>query len=1070
MSDVRFGSVRVSWLTAAGFAAALAPLPVVAGAFIDNGVVMLGVNDQGNLNVDGGPPSAGDTTTVGLRYIPTGSEATAPGCLCEGWGVADAISGVAGEANRDTGINNIAVQSFSADAHTATSVVTVGSTFRVTHYYHPSASPNLYQVDVTIENISSDKVDVRYRRNMDWDIEPTVFDEYATIQVGTAENIIHTSDDGFASSNPLVSDSLVLRGNDPRPVTFGEMTDSGPYDHGALFDFDFGRVAVGGKVQFVTFYGAAGNETEADAALDSVGAEAYSYGQPAENSYGDYTRGEPNTFIFAFKGIGGSQIFNPLNFSNTASRTVVDPGDQVTYKLCFDNARNEADVTGVTMTVQVPELATFIDASGSPTVEGTQLLWNVGAVAAGAPEHCEQMTLAIDAPRAQTVATSAVLDSNETEPVTRTARVDVVAVGLDYTLAPAGPEPDSKVTYKLCYDNLSGTQPLAASSLTASVPTGLNFVSASGSGAYIADRGVVAWNIGTLDAYAEGQCEQLKLQLAADMQRGAVATSTATLTFTDAQEIDPVVREAVLTVAPMPVTPVSPARPVQPGELVPLEMCYSNQGFDTVYHNVTLTIAIAEGATLESYPDGGQVRDGKVTWDIGTIEANAAQVCTGIVVSVDETLRGSTLVSNAVLSNLTASAVDSTPSARFKQRARVPRGSSTTAAAEPGTIHVERRFTIPVALHPALRFETTGLPTDATGERYQAQLVAAGGDGTYTWAIVDKIASPDLKAWSQFDPAMLDNLSVDGQTGLLLWDPLPTAPVSGTLYVDIAVQVVDGSGDAAIATYRYTGPFTRVADPLAITTADLPTQSTGSRYEAQLAAAGGEGAYTWSLVSADASPDLQAWSEFDPATLADLSLDAATGLLTWDPLPSAPDSGSNYVDITVQVADAGGEYARTTYRYSGPFTSVSQPLTITTADLSDQQVGGRYQVSLEAGGGDGTYTWSLVSVEASSGLTAWSGYSPTMLSSLSVSPQGLLVWDPLPAVPEDDDLYIEFTVRVADGSGREATAVFKYTDPTIGITQGGGGCALGNGRDADPTLPALVLLSLLYLSRRRSHR
>ena len=45
------------------------------GEVISNGVVQLGVNCYGSL-VAGG---------VGLKYLPTGSEAIAVACLCEGW-------------------------------------------------------------------------------------------------------------------------------------------------------------------------------------------------------------------------------------------------------------------------------------------------------------------------------------------------------------------------------------------------------------------------------------------------------------------------------------------------------------------------------------------------------------------------------------------------------------------------------------------------------------------------------------------------------------------------------------------------------------------------------------------------------------------------------------------------------------------------------------------------------------------------------------------------------------------------------------------------------------------------
>ena len=60
----------------------------------------------------------------------------------------------------------------------------------------------------------------------------------------------------------------------------GNAVDSGPADHGALFDFNFGSVAPGAQVKFTIFYGAAANQQAAMTALGAVGAEAYSLGKP----------------------------------------------------------------------------------------------------------------------------------------------------------------------------------------------------------------------------------------------------------------------------------------------------------------------------------------------------------------------------------------------------------------------------------------------------------------------------------------------------------------------------------------------------------------------------------------------------------------------------------------------------------------------------------------------------------------------------------------------------------------------------------------------------------------------
>lgn len=233
-----------------------AELVEVSQAIIDNGTVQLGVNAEGHLNVPGGSASSGTgTTRVGLRFLPTGAEATAPGCLCEGWGVADASSGVTGYANVATdGVVNIVPVSLRANSSTAESVVEVGAVFRVTHRYEPSGNANLYQATVSIENVGSTTVDTRYRRVMDWDVEPTAFAEYVTAHVGDSPWVLANTNNGFDTANPL---------SPPNVSGFpfsGDFVDAGPDDHGALFDFGFGPLDPGETKSFRIYYGAAGNE------------------------------------------------------------------------------------------------------------------------------------------------------------------------------------------------------------------------------------------------------------------------------------------------------------------------------------------------------------------------------------------------------------------------------------------------------------------------------------------------------------------------------------------------------------------------------------------------------------------------------------------------------------------------------------------------------------------------------------------------------------------------------------------------------------------------------------------
>ena len=301
--------------------------PPCAGKNISNGTVKLGVNCKGELNVEG----------TGLQYVPTGNDSTSPGCACEGWGAGDATSEVSGWANQSSGnSSNLAQVSFVTTPTTAVSVVDIGTTFRVTHDYHPSPStPNAYEVSVSIKNIGAAATHLRYRRVMDWDIEPTAFSEFVTLFKGSSPFLTFTSNDGFATSNPLAGPSDIgqtgqlhrRRAQRPRGSLRLRLRQPG---------------APGATKEFRTFYGAAGTETGAINALNAVGVEAYSLGQPSTPD--GPTLGTPNTFLFGFRDIGGTDIFAPVANDDTLT-TAEDTAGTINV------LGNDTDPNGDTLTV-----------------------------------------------------------------------------------------------------------------------------------------------------------------------------------------------------------------------------------------------------------------------------------------------------------------------------------------------------------------------------------------------------------------------------------------------------------------------------------------------------------------------------------------------------------------------------------------------------------------------------------------------------------------------------------------------------------------------------------------------
>lgn len=292
-------------LAAAATAALLLPMAANAQAIISNGTVRLGINQTGELNFDDFAPHPGAfTNIVGLRSVSSGHEATADGCTCEGWGAA--VAGVdTVYRNTSVGSSSVFSSSMSTDyagagtegTYAVSTVVSGTEALVVKHDYHASATPFLYQVDVTITNNTANDFTsaTLYRRTMDWDIEPTPFNEFSTIRgAAGAANVLEADDNGFCNSNPLSGSCFGT------PANFEHL---GPYDHGASFTFSFDALKAGASQTFTIFYGVAPSERAAINALATVGAEVYSLGQAnIGGSPGD------ESFIFGFKGVGGTVV------------------------------------------------------------------------------------------------------------------------------------------------------------------------------------------------------------------------------------------------------------------------------------------------------------------------------------------------------------------------------------------------------------------------------------------------------------------------------------------------------------------------------------------------------------------------------------------------------------------------------------------------------------------------------------------------------------------------------------------------------------------------------------------
>ena len=307
-----------------------------AGAVIFNpsGTLVMGVNDNGSLNFGvgittnggsdvapdgsgGGPGSAG----IGFKFTDGNyRDATAPGCLCEGWGVS--INGTdSGYANvsTDAGSNNLSYGPLVATPSTAhtTTALTSAPHLVVEQTYQPAsiASDVLFRNHVHISNMTGATVnDLKYVRVMDWDVPPTEFRDYVTIRgTATTAALEESGNNGFNTANPLGG-----YGNLGALCFNVDCTDAGPTDHGAYFRFNFGSLADASVYEFDIFYGAAATERDALAAIAAEGLELYSLGQSSgldASGNPSWLSGSPATYIFGFKGVGGTPIPEPTTLA-----------------------------------------------------------------------------------------------------------------------------------------------------------------------------------------------------------------------------------------------------------------------------------------------------------------------------------------------------------------------------------------------------------------------------------------------------------------------------------------------------------------------------------------------------------------------------------------------------------------------------------------------------------------------------------------------------------------------------------------------------------------------------------
>jgi hypothetical protein len=302
------------------------------GVTMDNGTMVLGLNTYGCLIV---PVNRWETQTVdnvtswsiGLLYRPTMYDGVASAYPGEGWGVQDFDTGQGFGGANEAGTtvtsysNSLTWDTSSNVAHVHTVTQSSGG-FTVDHFWY-SPNDNIFACDVVIQNTTgASQPNVVYRRLVDWDIEPTAFNEFITLYWWfPGSPAVWAALTGFGLNNPVQRSDPFGRGlggpysyansPDPNQPDGHNWLDSGPDDWGACHDLGLGQMAQGATARFSFFYSVTATRAENEKLRPPN--SVYSLATPS--TAGNPALGTPNCsqFVYGQYRLRGKLAFGAQN-------------------------------------------------------------------------------------------------------------------------------------------------------------------------------------------------------------------------------------------------------------------------------------------------------------------------------------------------------------------------------------------------------------------------------------------------------------------------------------------------------------------------------------------------------------------------------------------------------------------------------------------------------------------------------------------------------------------------------------------------------------------------------------
>lgn len=315
-----------------------------------------------------------------------------------------------------------------------------------------------------------------------------------------------------------------------------------------------------------------------------------------------------------------------LTLEKTADKSVVIPGDLISYRIDFANT-GDADASDVTLVDQLPADTSFVSATGGGVESAGTVVWPFFQIPAGSGGSVV-VVVSVNSPLedATTLHNTVSLGDGTSAPVTafadvivQSAPVPVINKSADVTFVQEG----EQINYTIDYSN-TGTAILQGAVLTDELPANTRFISASDGGVF--DGVGVSWNIGGLNP-ATGGTVTLAVQVEGTVNDGDIISNVGSLTSTNAQPVADVVSVTVLGSAILEITKTAGVENVLAGEQVEYTISVTNSG-NTTATGLVIEDAIPSLSEFVAASDGGSLENGVVTWQLADLPPGSVSLVT----------------------------------------------------------------------------------------------------------------------------------------------------------------------------------------------------------------------------------------------------------------------------------------------------------------------------------------------------------------------------------------------------------------------------------------------------------